>query len=66
MMDCDISFSPFDEDEVSKRAMQTSNRRNSKIVLTAKLGKSIASIPLPILLKEVGFRGLVCFFRVAR
>ena len=56
MMDWDLSFQPFDEDDASKRL---GTRKNSKIILTAKLGKSIASIPLPILLKEVGFRGLL-------
>jgi len=59
MMDWTVSFSPFDEDGVSKRAMETSNRKNSKIVLTAKIGKGIASIPLPILLKEVGLQGVM-------
>lgn len=59
MMDCMLVFSPFDEDDVSKSARMTSTRRNSKIVLTAKIGKGIASIPLPILLKEVGFKGLM-------
>jgi Ca2+-dependent lipid-binding protein len=59
MMDCMLSFSPFDEDEVSKSAKLTSTRRNSKIVLTAKIGKGIVAVPLPILLKEVGFRGLM-------
>ncbi|KAI8825681.1 uncharacterized protein EV422DRAFT_513846 [Fimicolochytrium jonesii] len=57
MMDWDLSFSPVDEDSVSKKARQTSELRNSKIELTARVGKGVASIPLPVLVSECEFRG---------
>lgn len=60
-MDWDISFSPFDEDDLSKRAMSLTNKKNSKIELVARVGKGVASVPLPIILKEVGLEGTVIF-----
>jgi Ca2+-dependent lipid-binding protein len=60
MMDCELVFEPFDDSALSKKSKMFTNKRNSKIELVAKLGKGVASIPIPVLLTEVGFRGTVC------
>ncbi|TPX56100.1 hypothetical protein PhCBS80983_g04797 [Powellomyces hirtus] len=57
MMDWDLGFSPVDEDSMSKQERKTSDIRNSKIELTARVGKGVASIPLPVLVTEMEFRG---------
>ncbi|KAJ3158848.1 hypothetical protein HDU86_002536 [Geranomyces michiganensis] len=57
MMDWDLSFSPVDEESMSKQERQTSDVRHSKIELTARVGKGMASIPLPVLVTEMEFRG---------
>ncbi|KAJ3161537.1 hypothetical protein HDU88_007342 [Geranomyces variabilis] len=57
MMDWDLSFSPVDEESMSKQERQTSDIRHSKIELTARVGKGMASIPLPVLVTEMEFRG---------
>jgi Ca2+-dependent lipid-binding protein len=59
MFDCDICFQPFDEGDLSKRAREFTNKRNSKIELTARLGKGVASIPIPVLLTEVEIKGIL-------
>ncbi|TPX65676.1 hypothetical protein SpCBS45565_g05016 [Spizellomyces sp. 'palustris'] len=57
MMDWDLSFSPIDDDEISKKQKEHRDVRNSKIELTARVGKGVASIPLPVLVTEMEFRG---------
>ncbi|KAJ3078261.1 hypothetical protein HK102_004613 [Quaeritorhiza haematococci] len=57
MMDWDLVFAPIDEDSLSKREKERGDKRNSKIELTARIGKAGVSIPLPILLTEVELRG---------
>ncbi|KND03955.1 uncharacterized protein SPPG_01407 [Spizellomyces punctatus DAOM BR117] len=57
MMDWDLSFSPIDDDEISKKQREHRDVRNSKIELTARVGKGVASIPLPVLVTEMEFKG---------
>ncbi|KAJ3033983.1 hypothetical protein HDV00_005602 [Rhizophlyctis rosea] len=57
-MDWDISFVPIDEDRLSKEQMRRSDIRQSKVELTARVGKGVASIPLPVLVTDMELRGL--------
>lgn len=56
-MDWDLSFTPIDEDTLSKKALQHADVRNSKIELIARIGKGVASVPLPVVVTEVEFKG---------
>ena len=58
-MDWDISFVPIDEDRISKEQMKRADIRQSKIELTARVGKGMASIPLPVLVTDMELRGVV-------
>ncbi len=62
MMDCDISFEPFDDSDLSKKEKQLGNKKNSRIELVARIGKGVASIPVPILVSEAACTGLVTIF----
>ncbi|KAI9105980.1 C2 domain-containing protein, partial [Phlyctochytrium arcticum] len=57
IMDWDLSFVPIDEDETTKKQRESSGMKNSKIELTARVGKGVASIPLPVLVTEIEFTG---------
>jgi Ca2+-dependent lipid-binding protein len=62
IMELDLNFTPIDEDTVSKREMELGDIRTSRIEIVAKLGKGLASIPLPILVKDIEFRAKVILF----
>ncbi|KAJ3020939.1 hypothetical protein HKX48_009472 [Thoreauomyces humboldtii] len=57
MMDWELSFSPVDTEALVKSARESSEIRHSKIELTARVGKGVASIPLPVLVTDMEFRG---------
>ncbi|XJO75420.1 hypothetical protein BDV3_006107 [Batrachochytrium dendrobatidis] len=57
MMDWDLSFTPFDVDDLSKKDKANSGIYNFHMELVARIGAGPASIPLSILLKEVAFSG---------
>lgn len=59
MLDFELVFEPYDDADQSKKSKLYSSKKNSKIELVARIGKGVASIPIPILLTEVAFRGLV-------
>ncbi|KAI8928229.1 C2 domain-containing protein [Entophlyctis helioformis] len=57
LMDCDLSFTPVDEDDLSQREKASSDIYNFHIELVARIGAGPASIPLTILLKEFSLSG---------
>ncbi|KAI8802700.1 hypothetical protein BJ742DRAFT_683889 [Cladochytrium replicatum] len=57
VMDWDINFYTVDEDEGVRFGMG-GEARNSKIQLVARVGKGIASIPIPVLLTDLELRGV--------
>ena len=54
-MDWDLAFVPLDDPQLAAKA----GYRNSNIELVAKVGKGVASIPIPVLVSEMEFTGRV-------
>eukprot|EP00842_Homolaphlyctis_polyrhiza_P000132 jgi/Hompol1/1119/HPOL_002644-RA len=59
MMDLDLSFTPFDDDDLSERDRANSGIYNFYMELQARIGAGAASIPLPVLLKEFEIAGVL-------
>lgn len=57
MMDWGISFTPTDISDMTPK--QAAGKVNPKIVLAVKVGKGLASLPMPILLEDITFSGLM-------
>ncbi|KAJ3286488.1 hypothetical protein HK104_009001 [Borealophlyctis nickersoniae] len=56
-MEWDLGFVPIDEDRLSKVQLERGDVRQSKIELTARVGKGVASIPLPVLVTDLELKG---------
>lgn len=53
--DCDASFVPKDVDD-----LQTGkDERNSRIVLSTRIGRGVVAVDVPVLVKEISFHGTV-------
>jgi len=57
MMDWGISFTPNDTSDMTE--MQKNAKVNPKIVLSIRVGKSLATAVLPVLVEDVSFSGLL-------
>jgi len=57
MMDWAISFTPNETSELTQQ--QIAQKVNPKIVLSVRVGKSLATAALPILLEDITFSGLM-------
>ncbi|KAF8559381.1 tricalbin [Imleria badia] len=57
LMDWEISFTPNDLSDVTPR--QAARKVNPKIVLSARIGKGLASAAMPILIEDISFSGLM-------
>ncbi|GLB36472.1 putative tricalbin [Lyophyllum shimeji] len=57
MMDWGISFTPTDVSDLTPR--QAATKVNPKIVLDIRLGKSVATATMPILVEDICFSGLM-------
>jgi Ca2+-dependent lipid-binding protein len=58
-MDWSLGFCPIDDDDLTKNQKRMGNVQNLLVELTARIGHGVASIPLPILVKEFEFIGHV-------
>ncbi|KAG8983790.1 hypothetical protein FRB95_008982 [Tulasnella sp. JGI-2019a] len=56
-MDWSLKFTPTDRTDITPR--QAERKVNPKITLDVKVGKGPASVPLPILLEDISFEGLM-------
>ena len=56
-MDWHITFTPFSSTNLSAKAIAESEKKNSKIVLTAWVGKGLATIPIPVEVSECSMNG---------
>jgi Ca2+-dependent lipid-binding protein len=57
MMDWGISFTPTDKTDLTPR--QLASKVNPKIILSVRLGRSIATATMPILVEDICFSGLM-------
>ncbi|PCH33337.1 tricalbin [Wolfiporia cocos MD-104 SS10] len=57
IMEWGISFTPNDVSELTEKQIQ--DKVNPKIVLSVRIGKSIASASIPILLEDISFTGVL-------
>lgn len=57
LMDWEISFTPNDVSDLTPR--QAARKVNPKIVLSARIGKGLASAAMPILIEDICFSGLM-------
>lgn len=57
MMDWGISFTPNDVSDMTPK--QAAGKVNPKIVLSVRVGKSLATATMPILLEDITFSGLM-------
>ncbi|KAF5356241.1 hypothetical protein D9756_004179 [Leucocoprinus leucothites] len=57
MMDWGISFTPNDTSEMTQQ--QITQKVNPKIVLSIRVGKSVAAATMPVLLEDITFSGLM-------
>jgi len=54
-----LSFQPFTDDHMSRKARKLADTRNSKIELTARVGRGLATVPLPVAISDLSFEGIV-------
>ena len=54
--DLEASFEPKDDEDLAVGK----DERNSRIVLTTRIGKGVVGVDIPILVKEISFRTTVC------
>ncbi|KAI9363392.1 hypothetical protein DFJ73DRAFT_620407, partial [Zopfochytrium polystomum] len=57
LMEWDLNFTPVDHDLIGKREILLGDVRGSKIEIVARVGKGLASIPLPIVVSDLAFKG---------
>ncbi|KAJ3267283.1 hypothetical protein HK104_005960, partial [Borealophlyctis nickersoniae] len=57
ILDMDVLFAPVDGSSISKNTSGGMVKRNSFIKLVARVGKSVASIPFPVQIKELEIVG---------
>ena len=57
MMDWGISFTPTDKTDLTPRQLAT--KVNPKIILSVRVGRSIATATMPILVEDICFSGLM-------
>ncbi|KAI9203145.1 uncharacterized protein BJ171DRAFT_569132 [Polychytrium aggregatum] len=55
IMDMDVEFTPYDEESLPNS--DQTQKKASRVALIARMGRNIASAPIPVLVKDISFSG---------